>query len=176
MPRLFTGLELSESVAGAVALARGGVPGARWIEPEDYHITLRFMGEVDARTAHEIAETLNHVRRSPVVVRFDGLGWFGGDKPRALVAHVKAEPALVELQAEHERRMRRIGLSPETRKFRPHVTLARVRGVAPAAVADFLSSRGRLEVEAFTAERFVLYSSKDGGGGPYLVEAAYPLE
>ena len=176
MPRLFTGLELPESVAGAVALARGGVPGARWIQPEDYHITLRFLGEVDARTAHEIVETLNDVRRSAIPVRFDGLGWFGGDKPRALVAHVKADPAIVGLQAEHERRLRRIGLPPETRKFKPHVTLARLRGVGPAAVADFLSSRGRLEVEAFTAERFVLYSSKEGGGGgPYVVEAAYPL-
>ena len=175
MPRLFTGLELPKSVAGAVALARGGVIGARWIEPEHYHITLRFVGEVDARAAQEIAETLNDVRRPPIPVRFDGLGWFGGDKPRALVAQVKADPAIVELQAEHERRMRRIGLMPETRKFKPHVTLARLRGVRPVAVADFLGSRGRLDVEAFTAERFVLYSSKDGGGGPYVVEAAYPL-
>jgi len=176
MPRLFTGLELPQTVAGAVALARGGVPGARWTEPADYHITLRFMGEVDARTAHEIAETLSGVQRASIRVRFDGLGWFGGDKPRALVAHVKADPAIVELQAEHERRMRRIGLPPETRKFKPHVTLARLRGVGPAAVADYLSSRGRLEVEAFTVERFVLYSSKEGGGGPYVVEAAYLLK
>jgi len=176
MPRLFTGLELPESVVGAVALARGGVPGARWIEPDDYHITLRFMGEVDARAAHEIAATLNDVRRAPIRVRFDGLGWFGGEKPRALVAHVKPDAELIELQAEQERRMRRIGLSPETRKFKPHVTLARLRRVGPAAVADYLSTRGRLEVEAFTAERFVLYSSKEGGGGPYVVEAAYPLE
>jgi len=176
MPRLFTGFELPERVVAAVALARGGVPGARWIEPADYHITLRFMGEVDARTAHEVAEALSEVRRAPIPVRFDGLGWFGGDKPRALIAHVKPDPALIELQAEHERRVRRIGLAPETRKFKPHVTLARLRGVRVAAVADFLGSRGRLEVEAFTAERFVLYSSKDGGGGgPYLVEAAYPL-
>src|SRR5574337_742373 len=99
MPRLFTGLELPESVAGAVALSRGGVPGARWIEPEDYHITLRFMGEVGARDAREIAEALSEVRRAPILVRFNGLGWFGGDKPRALVAQVKADAELIELQA-----------------------------------------------------------------------------
>ena len=58
MPRLFTGLELPESVVGQIALARGGVIGARWLEPEDYHVTLRFVGDVDARTAHDIAETL----------------------------------------------------------------------------------------------------------------------
>ena len=73
--------------------------------------------------------------------------------------------------------MRRVGVAPETRKFTPHVTLARLRRVRPRAVADYLASRGALAVEAFTAARFVLYSAREGsGGGPYVVEAAYPLE
>ena len=58
MPRLFTGLELPAEIAGEIALARGGVPGARWIEPSDYHITLRFLGDVDLGVAHDVAETL----------------------------------------------------------------------------------------------------------------------
>ncbi len=176
MPRLFTGLQLPASVVGQIALARGGVIGARWLEPEDYHVTLRFVGDVDARTAHDVAETLDEIRRPAAPVRFDGLGWFGGDKPRALVARIKAESALMELQAEQERRLRRVGLPPETRKFMPHITLARLRGVGARPVADYLASRGTLAVETFTAERFVLFSARDGsGGGPYVVEAAYPL-
>ena len=106
MPRLFTGLELPETVVAQMALARGGLFGARWLAPEDYHITLRFVGDVDARTAHDIAETLGEIRRPPAAVRFEGLGWFGGDKPRAIVARVQPEPALIELQAEQERRLR----------------------------------------------------------------------
>jgi 2'-5' RNA ligase len=177
LPRLFTGLELPEAVAAQVALARGGVIGARWLEPKDYHITLRFVGDVDGRTAHDVAETLGEIRRPAASVRFEGLSWFGGDKPRAIVAKVKADPALIELQAEQERRLRRIGVAPETRKFTPHVTLARLRGVRPHAVADYLASRGAMAVEAFTAVRFVLFSAREGsGGGPYVVEAAYPLE
>ena len=176
MPRLFTGLELPEAVVGQIALARGGVIGARWLEPGDYHVTLRFVGDVDQRTAQSIAETLDDIRRPAAPVRFDGLGWFGGDKPRAIVARIKAETALIELQAEQERRLRRVGLPPETRKFTPHVTLARLRGVGARAVADYLASRGALAIEAFTAEHFVLFSARDGsGGGPYVVEAAYPL-
>ena len=82
----------------------------------------------------------------------------------------------MELQADQERRLRRIGVEPETRKYMPHVTLARLRGVAQKAVADYLASRGALAADAFTAERFVLYSARDGsGGGPYIVEAAFPL-
>jgi 2'-5' RNA ligase len=159
-----------------MALARGGVVGARWLEAGDYHVTLRFIGDVDGRAAHDIVETLGDIRRPKVFVRFEGLSWFGGDKPRAIVARVKADPALMDLQAEQERRLRRIGVEPEARKFTPHVTLARLRGVGQAAVADYLAARGALAAEAFIAERFVLFSARDGtGGGPYVVEAAYPL-
>ncbi len=176
MPRLFTALEVSDDVAAALALARGGLPGARWIEPENYHITLRFIGDIDARTANEIAETLADVRRPRAPIAFEGLAWFGGDKPRAIVAKVKLAPEFVELQADHERRLRRLGLTPETRNFTPHVTLARLRGVGPAAVADYLAARGRLEAPRFVAEEFVLMSARDGvGGGPYVVEAGFLL-
>jgi RNA 2',3'-cyclic 3'-phosphodiesterase len=176
MPRLFTALELPETVVGQLALMRGGVVGARWLEPEDYHVTLRFIGDIDARAARDIAETLGDIRRPKTQIRFEELSWFGGDKPRAIVAKVKSEPALMDLQAEQERRLRRIGIEPETRKYTPHVTLARLRGVAQRAIADYLAARGAFLAEAFTAERFVLYSARDGsGGGPYVVEAAYPL-
>jgi RNA 2',3'-cyclic 3'-phosphodiesterase len=176
MPRLFTGFELPAAVVGQLALMRGGIVDARWLEPEDYHITLRFIGDIDARTARDIDETLGDIRRPKAQVRFEELSWFGGDKPRALVAKVKAEPALMDLQAEQERRLRRIGIEPETRKYTPHVTLARLRGAGQAAIASYLATHGAVVADAFTAERFVLYSAREGsGGGPYVVEAAYPL-
>ncbi len=176
MPRLFTGLEIPAESAAALASARGGVFGARWIEPSDYHITLRFIGDVDLRAARDVADTLAEVRRSPLAVRFEGLSWFGADKPRAIVARIRGSAPLIELQSEHERRLRRIGLAPDARNFTPHVTLARLRSVSPAAVADYLSARGALVAPSFEAERFVLFSARDSvGGGPYVVEAAYPL-
>ena len=176
MPRLFTALELPERIVSQLAVARGGLAGARWLEAEDYHVTLRFIGDVDGRAARDITEALGDIRRPKALIRFEGLSWFGGDKPRTIIARVKPDPALMDLQAEQERRLRRIGVEPETRKYTPHVTLARLRGVAQAAVADYLAARGALQTEAFTAERFALYSARDGtGGGPYVVEAAYRL-
>ncbi len=176
MPRLFTGLEIPERVAAQIAFARGGVVGARWMEPADYHVTLRFIGDIDPRMAQDVVETLSEVRRPAPLVSFEGLDSFGGARPRAVIARVKPEPALLDLQAEQERRLRRLGLEPETRKYLPHVTLARLRGPDSRAVADYLATRGGLFAEAFTPERFVLYSARDSvGGGPYVVEAAFPL-
>jgi 2'-5' RNA ligase len=176
MPRLFTGLEIPPDIALRLSLYRGGLSGARWIEPSDYHITLRFLGDVDGRTAREAFRHLADIRRAPVPIRLTELGSFGGDKPRAVLAKVEASRALTELQLDHERLMRRLGLPPETRKFQPHVTLARLKDTSAMALADWFSARPFLGALAFTARRFVLYSSRDSvGGGPYVVEAAYEL-
>ncbi len=176
MPRLFTGLEIPGEVGMRLSMLRGGLPGARWIDPENYHLTLRFIGDVDDRLAHEIALILDQIRRKTFQLRFDGLGSFGGRRPRAVFASIEQASALMELQAEHERLMRRIGLEAEGRKYTPHVTLARLRDATSRDVAEYLSLRGGIGDVSFTAPRFVLFSSRSSvGGGPYIVEADYPL-
>ena len=176
MPRLFTAIEIPAPVGNAIAMARGGLPGARWIDPEFYHLTLRFIGDVDDVVAREAAFILGQVRRSSFEVRLDGLSSFGGRRPRAIVALAAPSSPLLELQAEHERLLQRIGLEPEGRKYTPHVTLARLRDSSSHQVADYLSTRGHFRAPPFEASRFVLFSSRDSvGGGPYVVEAEYPL-
>lgn len=177
MPRLFTGLEIPAEISAELALMRGGLAGARWIDPENYHITLRFIGDVDRGTARDIVAALGESRARPALtVTLDALTAFGGSKPRALVARVVPTPELTRLQAEQERLVQRVGLDPEPRKYTPHVTLARLRHASPGDVAAGLALRGLLRKLTFTAERVVLYSARDSvGGGPYVVEAAYPL-
>ena len=175
MPRLFTGLEIPPDLAEELALMRGGLTGARWIDVADYHLTLRFIGDIDLVTADAVHDVLSGIRRKPFTVTLEGLDYFGGDKPRAIVAKAQPSPALMELQAEQERLLRRAGVAPETRRFVPHVTLARMRNAPQTAVAHYLGTRGFL-TRRFEVDGFVLYSSRDSvGGGPYVVEAAYPL-
>ena len=177
MPRLFTGLELPERLAAELGMIRGGLSGARWIDAGDYHVTLRFIGDVDRGVANDVHEALSQVRRPAFAMTLGALDAFGGEKPRALVATARAAAPLVELQAEHERLMRRIGLPAETRKFVPHVTLARLKRTPPRAVADFLALRGWLASREFRCEHFTLFSARDSvGGGPYVAEAIYPLQ
>jgi len=176
MPRLFTALEIPPHIAQSLATMRGGLPGARWIDLENYHVTLRFIGDIDDALAHEIAGVLGRVRRMAFELRIDGLSSFGGRKPRAVVATVAPIASLMELQAEHERLLQRLGLEPEGRKYTPHVTLARLRDSSSHQVADYLSARGHFRSASFEVSRFVLYSSRASvGGGPYVVEADYPL-
>ncbi|MCP3474733.1 RNA 2',3'-cyclic phosphodiesterase [Bradyrhizobium sp. CCGUVB1N3] len=176
MPRLFTGLEIPAEVGQTLSNLRGGLPGARWIDPENYHVTLRFIGDIDGVSANEIASLLFRVDRKPFEVKLQGLTSFGGRKPRAVVATIAPSKPLMELQAELERMMQRIGLDPEGRKFIPHVTLARLHDASDQDVADYLSLRGYFPSKAFMAERFVLFSSRAStGGGPYVVEDAYEL-
>jgi len=176
MPRLFTGVEIPSDIGLALSSLRGGLPGARWIDPENYHLTLRFIGDVDDAVAHEVESLLDRVKRGAFELHINGLTSFGGRKPRAVVANVAPAQALFEVQAEQERLMQRIGLEPEGRKYTPHVTLARLRESSSRDVAEYLAARGFFRTSPFKVSRFVLFSSRAStGGGPYIVEASYPL-
>lgn len=177
MPRLFTGIEIPSEIGLALSSYRGGLPGARWIDPENYHITLRFIGDIDERMADDVCSILGDARRrNPLAITIGGLDTFGGGKPRTVFARASGNGELGELQAEQERLLRQVGLEPERRKFIPHVTLARLRDASAIDVADYFATRGHFPKLTFTARRFVLYSSRASvGGGPYVIEAAYPL-
>jgi RNA 2',3'-cyclic 3'-phosphodiesterase len=176
MPRLFTALEIPRDAALSLSLLRGGLPGARWIDVENYHLTLRFIGDVEGHVADEIANALDRVRRPSFPLALSGVGAFGSKKPHSIWAGVTASPDLAALQAEIERICQRIGVAADPRKFVPHVTLARLKNTSPIDVAHYLSARGNFSAASFRVGRFVLMSSRDSvGGGPYIVEEAWPL-
>lgn len=177
MPRLFTAIALPDEVRQRLSMLRGGLRGARFIDPDNYHITLRFIGDVDDRTADDAAEALGRIRRGPVKVRIVGVGSFGGRRPHAVHAAVQPTSELTDLHAEQERVLQRIGLPPEPRRFVPHVTLARLRSAKAGEVADWLTVRGGFQAPEFIAHEVALMSSKASvGGGPYLTEGMYALD
>ena len=116
------------------------------------------------------------MRRPAFGVALSGVGAFGSKKPHSVYAGVTGSPDLSALQAVIERICQRLGLAPDPRKFVPHVTIARLRNSSPVDVAAYLSARGNFSAAPFKAGRFVLMSSRDSvGGGPYIVEEAWPL-
>ncbi|TPW26999.1 RNA 2',3'-cyclic phosphodiesterase [Pararhizobium mangrovi] len=176
MPRLFIALEIPHDAALSLSLLRGGLPGARWIDTENYHLTLRFVGDVEGPIAADLATALHGIRRREFALALAGVGAFGNRKPRAVWAGVSASPDLHALQGEVDRACRRVGLPGDARKFTPHVTLARLRQPRVDEVARYLAGHGDFRTQAFTVDNFVLMSSRESvGGGPYIVEEDYGL-
>ncbi|KAA0969709.1 RNA 2',3'-cyclic phosphodiesterase [Aureimonas fodinaquatilis] len=177
MPRLFTALEIPRDAALSLSFLAGGLPSARWIDPENYHLTLRFIGDVDSRTADELVAVLDRIRQPAFQLELRGVDAFGSKKPHSVYAGVNANGALDMLQADIDKACRRVGLPPDTRRFTPHVTLARLRHAKGEEVARYLSASGGFRTAPFAVTRFVLFSAKDSvGGGPYVREEVFPLQ
>ncbi|MCC7252757.1 RNA 2',3'-cyclic phosphodiesterase [Hyphomicrobium sp.] len=176
MPRLFTGIELPSALTERLADLAVPLAGARWIEPEDMHLTLRFAGDIDNPTADEFHAALSSIDEPAFTLRLSGFGAFGGQQPRSLWAGVAENPWLDQLARANERAARSAGLKPEKHPFKAHVTLARLKGTRPEAVARVLEQLGSFVSAPFQVERFALFSSRPKvGGGPYVIEDTFQL-
>ena len=136
-----------------MSFLQGGVPGAQWQPVENLHLTLRFIGEVDEPTARDIDQMLGGLREKAFDLSLRGVGEFGGRDPHALWAGVAPAPALMHLVAKIESALQRMGLPAETRKYAPHVTLARLRDVPIVKVRDFLAAQRGVRQRAVRGAR-----------------------
>ena len=177
MIRLFTALPLPEDLRLRLAGLGGGIEGARWVAPENLHITLRFIGEVPEDRAEDIVEALDGVGGGSFPVTLDGTGHFGtGNNARAVWVGVRRTPEIAALHERIDRALVGAGLEPEKRKYTPHVTLARLRGARTGRVRNWLEANGDFLSLPFEADRFVLFESRMGrGGSAYLPVAEFPL-
>ncbi|MCT2559096.1 RNA 2',3'-cyclic phosphodiesterase [Tsuneonella sp. YG55] len=177
MTRLFVALRPPPPVRAALLAAQGGVERARWQSDEQLHLTLRFVGEVDRRTAEDLVTALDGVSAPSFTLEVRGVGHFEKKgRASALWAAVAPNPALEVLERRVERACRAAGIAPETRRFIPHVTLARLGGGAVGA-GDWLSANGSLVAPAWPVAAFRLYESRMGrGGSAYLPLAEWTLD
>ncbi len=175
MPRLFSALELPDTARLRLAALKAPFETARWVAPDDLHLTLRFAGEISRRQGEEYAHALADIQLPPPRIRIVGTGVFGGKHPTVVYAAVERTPELDELQRAHENAARTVGLERGVRKFVPHVTLARLDGESAVIVAKFLELSGALKIPDFWPQRAVLMSARDGGGGPYGVVDSFPF-
>jgi 2'-5' RNA ligase len=176
MIRLFVALQLPETVRERLVALQGGVPGARWANSDQMHLTLRFIGEVDGNVAHDIDDALAGIRAPSFTLELAGVGEFGGKNPRALWAGVRPNEALAHLHKKIETALQRIGLPAESRKFSAHVTLARMKGAPQEKIVQFLTHYALFASGPFGIDDFVLFSSHlSHSGSIYHPERVYPL-
>lgn len=133
--RLFVALDLPEEMKHALVRLGGGVEGARWMAAETLHITLRFIGEVGRAEAAEIDAALAAIQAPAFTLKITGVGAYGeGRETRALWAGVERAEPLLHLQRKIERVLAAAGFEPDSRKFSPHITLARLKRARPEQV------------------------------------------
>jgi len=178
MVRLFTAIDLPESVTSALGRMAYGLPGARWVEEEQLHLTLRFIGEVDGGLFREIREELAEVQAEPFEIQLQGFGCFPPrGAPRVLWAGVHPATELARLKRKIDAALARLSIPPEARKFSPHVTVARLKNSPPQRVARFIAGNNLFQSPPFHVEGFHLYSSQlTPKGAIHRVEASYPLD
>lgn len=176
MMRLFVGLALPSGIAERLVALGGGIPGGRWVEARNLHITLRFIGEVEDGLARELHDELATLRLPAFALSLDGFGTFGRSAPNHLWAGVEKLPDLLHLQTKVESLVARLGLPPEGRKYLPHVTLARFKGAPVVRVQDFIARNSPFHAGPWPVEHFTLFRSHLGrSGAEYEAIAEYPL-
>jgi len=177
MMRLFVGLGVPEGLARRLAILQGGLPGARWVVPENMHLSLRFIGEVTRNDTADIDERLSGVSAPCFDLALYGVGFFGqGAKARALWVGIEASDELSFVQAKIESAVVRAGQPPEGRKFTPHITLARFNRADANRLQNFVEGNSLFRAGPWSVDRFTLFESRMGkGGSVYTPLADYAL-
>ena len=176
MLRLFVGIEFPPELKLHLSMLCTSIPGARWVDAGNLHLTLRFIGEVGEDVAADIDEALAGLRARRFTLQLAGTGVFGGNRPRALWVGVERHPDLVSLHAKIEQALIRIGIEPESRKFAPHVTLARLRDPALDMLGAFLAAHAQFRAPPLPVEHFSLIASfLTKAGSIYEDQADYLL-
>jgi RNA 2',3'-cyclic 3'-phosphodiesterase len=178
MFRLFVGIPLPSTIRARLAGLCSGVPGARWVAPENMHITLRFIGAVSGGDAEDIHERLSGIVTPAFALTLNGVGCFeSGRRVHALWVGINREPQLIRLADKVESAIVRAGMEPERRKFKPHVTLARFRTGGSPRIGAFIESNNPFTAGPFAVEHFTLFRSFLGGEGAHYESLAdYPLQ
>ncbi|MDT8329500.1 RNA 2',3'-cyclic phosphodiesterase [Roseomonas gilardii] len=177
MLRLFVALALPELLRDQLAGLVGGIPGAKWVPPDNYHLTLRFIGAIERWRAEEVDEALAAIRARPFDLSLCGVGTFEkAGRIQSLWVGVERTEALSHLQAKVETALQRVGLEPERRRFAPHITLARVDRAEVPKLVSYVQAHNLFRAPPVRMEQFTLFSSLLGKEhSVYTPEVEYAL-
>lgn len=160
MLRLFVAIPLPEEVCDQLQPLCSGLSGARWVERDAMHLTLRFIGDVDGATAEDVHEALLRIAASTFELTVSGVDCFEqAGKVHTLWAGVEKQPLLGHLRDKIESAIVRAGVEPDHRKFKAHITLARFRTGAGGRIGTYLQRYGRFATLPFTVDHFALIRS-----------------
>ena len=181
--RVFTAVALPDSIKDELATFRQTrIPTARWDHHDDYHLTLRFIGDVDTATYERYKAALATVKAAPFELVLQGVGRFPPQvkrPPTVLWVGVQLTPELIELQAKATAVLEAVGLGKDKHEdYSPHITLARLRTDKRLDELDrFLTAHTAFRTEPIAVSEFVMYQRDPiPGGGNYRQIDKFPLK
>ena len=169
--------QAAEELRGWTSLYRQQLPFRKWTHPQDYHITLQFLGELPESRLDELHRALRGVQAGPLTLRLHGGGTFGPVRsPRVLWSDVTGDRnGLKELHEAVVQATRPLGFVPEERPYTAHITLARGYTGDGASFPGELLAGMPSEAE-WTADRFVLMRTRMNESPMYETIGEYGLE
>jgi 2'-5' RNA ligase len=175
--RLFVALDLPYDLRQRLAGLAVGLQGARWVPPENFHVTLRFIGETPGHRAEEIDLALAALRGRAFSLTIAGVGTFEkSGRVTTLWAGVERNQALDHLHGKIESALQRAGFPTERRRFAPHVTLARLDNAPVDKLTGWVQSHNLFRSDPVQVAHFTLFSSRLGKEqSVYTPEVEYPL-
>lgn len=177
MYRLFVAVDLTANAREAVSRICTGIPGVKWIDAAQLHLTLRFIGDADDTLLGRIREELADIAAAPFSLILRGVGRFPPKRdPRVLWVGIERSEHLFCLYRLVEAALERSGLEPEPRDFIPHITLARLKVMPSVTLAPFLENNRLFATPPVPVVEFHLYSSTlSPRGAIHKRLASYPL-
>jgi len=175
MPRLFIAIDLPEQIRDEIGDLYCAIKGARWVDENQLHLSLRFIGETDNETESRIIDAMEHVQFEPFTLSVNGTGFFPLRKdPTVLWIGIAACSELMQLQSRIERACDSVSLPADPRNFHPHITIARLNAPQHDRVAQFITEHNNFKTDKFEISDFHLYRSYLGkSGSQYVKEASF---
>lgn len=175
--RLFIAIPIPDDLRSQLTAISSGVRGAKWVRPEGMHITLSFCGDTDRDQARDLDTELGDISMPPFDLRCSDYGFFErGTKIKSIWAGIENNPTLIYLHGRVETATVKAGFQREARKFKPHITLARLKMARAEDVGQWIEAHDTLGLPMIEVDRFILYRShlaREGAMYEPLVE--YPL-
>jgi RNA 2',3'-cyclic 3'-phosphodiesterase len=165
--RLFVGLDLPESVRQSLSALDPHLHGVRWMKPEQIHLTLCFLGNVETAAEEILREKLAAIRMARFFLPLQGMGSFPArGQPQVIWIGVGAgHPQLFYLHKRVQDAALAAGLEPDLRPWHPHITIARCKHVAAESVRPFLKKHADFDGGLVRVNSFALYSSEPRESG-----------
>ncbi|HPE77007.1 MAG TPA: RNA 2',3'-cyclic phosphodiesterase [Draconibacterium sp.] len=142
----------------------------RWVNIDNLHITLRFLGETSQIRAVEIVKMLELIstKFQPFQFKLKGVSVFKrSSRPQVLLVQIENDPVLKQLALEIDEMIKPLGFRPVESIFKPHLTLARIKYIQnKGEFNSFVNRFGSSEIQTVTVSEIIFYQSILGTDGP----------